>query len=265
MDQFLPMADQQIAKEAVRQYRKQALDIRLGCKVKAAKAAKSKVKVEYEQGDKTESLEFDRLIVAVGRRPYTKDLAAPKLGLKLNERGFVAVDEHFRTSVPGVYAVGDVIGGLMLAHKGSEEGVVLAEQLAGQKSHMNYNVVPSIIYTSPEVAWVGKTEEQLKQEGVQYRTGSFNFGANGRAKALEQGVGLVKILADARTDTILGVHMVGPYVSELVAEMVLAMEYGASSEDIARTIHAHPTLSEVVHEAALAVDARAIHFVSRRK
>ncbi len=265
MDQFLAMADQQIAKEALRQFKKQGLDIRLGAKVQSAKATKTKVKVDYSIGDKAESLEFDKLIVAVGRRPYTRDIAPAALGIKLNERGFVVVDDHYQTNVPGIYAIGDVIGGLMLAHKGSEEGVAVAEMIAGQKSHVNYNAVPSVIYTTPEVAWVGKTEEQLKQEGVAYRSGAFPFGANGRAKALEQGIGQVKILADAKTDRILGVHMVGPYVSELIAEMVLAIEYGASSEDIARTVHAHPSLSEVVHEAALAVDARAIHFVSKRK
>ncbi|HXG27697.1 MAG TPA: dihydrolipoyl dehydrogenase [Nevskiales bacterium] len=265
MDQFLWMADQQIAKEGLRQFKKQGLDIRLGCKLQSAKAGKSKVKVEYSAGDKTETLEFDKLIVAVGRRPYTRDLFAPELGIQLNERGFIAVDAHYQTSVPGIYAIGDVIGGLMLAHKGSEEGVVLAEQLAGQKAHVNYNAVPSVIYTSPEIAWVGKTEEELKKGGIEYRVGTFPFGANGRAKALEQAHGLVKIIADAKTDRILGVHMIGPYVSELIAEMVLAMEYDASSEDIARTMHAHPSLAEVVHEAALAVDGRPIHFVARRR
>jgi dihydrolipoamide dehydrogenase len=265
MDQFLWMADQQIAKEGLRQFKKQGLDIRLGCKLQSAKVGKTKVKIEYSSGDKAESLEFDKLIVAVGRRPFTQDIFAPELGLKCDERGFITVDRHYQTSVPGIYAIGDVIGGQMLAHKGSEEGVVLAEMLAGQKSHVNYDAVPSVIYTSPEIAWVGQTEEQVKAAGIAYRTGSFPFGANGRAKALEQAAGLVKFIADANSDRILGVHMIGPYVSELIAEMVLAMEYGASSEDIARTMHAHPSLSEVVHEAALAVDGRPIHFVARRK
>ncbi len=265
MDQFLYMADQQIAKEALRQFKKQGLDIRLGCKLQSAKATKTKVKVEYSSGDKTESLDFDKLIVAVGRKPNTKGLFTPELGIQLTDRGFISVDRHYQTSVRGIYAIGDVIGGLMLAHKGSEEGVVLAEMLAGQKSHVNYDAVPSVIYTTPEIAWVGQTEEQLKEAGVSYRTGSFPFGANGRAKALEQAVGSVKIIADAKTDRVLGVHMIGPYVSELIAEMVLAMEFQASSEDIARTMHAHPSLSEVVHEAALAVDGRPIHFVARRK
>lgn len=265
MEQFLWMADQQIAKEGLRQFKKQGLDIRLGCKLQSAKAGKSKVKVEYGSGGKTESLEFDKLIVAVGRRPFTQGLFTSELGLNCDERGFITVDRHYQTSVPGIYAIGDVIGGQMLAHKGSEEGVALAEMLAGQKSHVNYDAVPSVIYTSPEIAWVGQTEEQVKEAGLAYRTGSFPFGANGRAKALEQAVGLVKFIADANTDRILGVHMIGPYVSELIAEIVLAMEYGASSEDIARTMHAHPSLSEVVHEAALAVDGRPIHFVARRK
>jgi dihydrolipoamide dehydrogenase len=265
MDDFLWMADQQIAREGLRQFKKQGLDIRLGCKLQSARAGKNKVRVEYSAGDKTESLEFDKLIVAVGRRPYTNGLMVPGVDIKLDPRGFIAVDARYQTSVAGVYAVGDVIGGLMLAHKGSEEGVALAEMLAGQKSHVNYNAVPSVIYTAPEIAWVGQTEEQVKQAGVEYRTGTFPFGANGRAKALEQAVGLVKFVADAKTDRILGVHMIGPYVSELIAEMVLAMEYDASSEDIARTMHAHPSLSEVVHEAALAVDGRPIHFVARRK
>ncbi len=265
MDKFLWMADQQIAKEALRQYKKQGLDIRLGCKLQSAKASKTKVKVQYESGDATDSLDFDKLIVAVGRRPYTQDLFSKDVGIKQDERGFILVDRHYQTNVPGIYAIGDVIGGQMLAHKGSEEGVAVAELIAGQKTHVNYDAVPSVIYTSPEIAWVGKTEEQLKEEGTAYQVGTFPFGANGRAKALEQAIGLVKIIADAKTDRILGVHMIGPYVSELIAEMVLAIEFDASSEDIARTMHAHPSLSEVVHEAALAVDGRPIHFVARRK
>jgi len=265
MEQFLAIADQQVAKEAARQYKKQGLDIRLGCKLQSAKTARNKVRVEYTTAGKNESLEFDTLIVAVGRRPYTDGLFAPELGIKLDERGFISVDRHYQTSVPGIYAIGDVIGGQMLAHKASEEGVALAEILAGQKSHVNYNAVPSVIYTTPEIAWVGQTEEQVKAAGIAYRTGTFPFAANGRAKALEQPAGMVKFIADEKSDRILGVHMIGPYVSELIAEMVLAIEFEASSEDIARTMHAHPSLSEVVHEAALAVDGRPIHFVARRK
>jgi len=264
-DDFLALADQQIAKEAWKQFKKQGLDVRLGARVLGAKAQKRSVKVEYSQGEDKHSETFDRLIVCVGRRPNTEDLFSSDSGLELDDKGFVNVDERFRTNLPRVYAVGDVIGGPMLAHKGSEEGSAVAELIAGESAEVNYLTVPSVIYTAPEIAWVGKTEEQLKAEGADYRTGTFPFSANGRAKALEQAAGMVKMLADARTDRILGVHMVGPYVSELIAEMVLAMEFGASSEDVARTIHAHPTLSETVHEAALSVDGRAIHGVNRRR
>lgn len=265
LDDFLAIADRQIAKEAAKQFKKQNLDIRLGARVLSAKVGKKGVEVEYSQGEETHTDTFDKLIVCVGRRPNTEGLFSKESGLELDEKGFVNVDERFRTNLPRVYAVGDVIGGPMLAHKGSEEGVAAAEIIAGESAEMNYLTVPSVIYTAPEIAWVGKTEEQVKNEGSEYRVGTFSFAANGRAKALEQAVGMVKIVADARTDRILGVHMVGPYVSELIAEMVLAMEFGASSEDVARTIHAHPTLSESVHEAALAVDGRAIHGVNRRR
>lgn len=262
---FLPMVDQQVAKEALRQFTKQGLDIRLNAKVTGAKSGKSGVTVEYELDGKKHSEEFDRLIVAVGRKPFTQNLGAQEAGVALDQRGFVKVDPNYRTSAPGVYAVGDVIGGLMLAHKGIEEGVALAEQLAGQKTAVNYNAVPSVVYTSPEIAWVGKSEEQARQEGFEVKTGSAPFAANGRAKALEQAVGIVKFIADARSDRILGVHMTGPYVSELVAEAVLAMEYGATIEDIQLTMHAHPTLTETFHEAALAVDGHAIHIVNKPK
>jgi dihydrolipoamide dehydrogenase len=262
---FLPMVDQQIAKETLRQLTKQGLDIRLGAKVLSGKAGKSGVTVEYEAEGQKKSEEFDKLIVAVGRRPYTQNLNAEAVGVKLDERGFVKVDAHYRTSAAGIYAVGDVIGGAMLAHKAIEEGVALAEQLAGQKTEVNYGAVPSVIYTSPEVAWVGKSEEQLKAEGVEYKTGSAPFAANGRAKALEQPVGSIKMLAHAKTGRILGIHMVGPYVSEMVAEGVLAMEYGATTEDIALTMHAHPSLTETFHEAALATEGHAIHVANKAK
>ena len=264
-DEFLALADGQVAKEAAKQFKKQGLDIRLGARVLGAKVGKKGVEVEYSQGDDKHTETFDKLIVCVGRRPNTDGLFSKESGLELDDKGFVNVDERFRTNLPRVYAVGDVIGGPMLAHKGSEEGVAVAEIIAGQTVEVDYLTVPSVIYTAPEIAWVGKTEEQVKNEGVEYRVGTFPFAANGRAKALEQAVGMVKMIADAKTDRILGVHMVGPYVSELVAEMVLAMEFGASSEDVARTIHAHPTLSESVHEAALSVDGRAIHGVNRRR
>lgn len=266
---FLPGADLQIAKEAARQFKKQGLDIRLGAAVQQAqvtgKGKKRSVEVSYEQAGKPGSMTFDRLIVAVGRRPASAGLAAESAGLKLNERGFVALDEHWNTNLDKVYAVGDLVGQPMLAHKGMEEGIACVERIAGQAAHVNYAAVPAIIYTAPEIAWVGKSEAQAQADGTEVRTGSFSFAANGRAKAMEQAVGLVKFVADAKTDEILGVHMIGPYVSELIAEMVLAMEYKATAEDIALTMHAHPTLSEVVHEAALDVDDRAIHFAGRKK
>ncbi|MGJ8671221.1 MAG: dihydrolipoyl dehydrogenase, partial [Oceanococcus sp.] len=265
-DSFLAgIADAQIAKDALRQFRKQGLDIRLGARVMAAEVKGSGVDVSFSADGKEQTERFDRLIVAVGRRPYTAGLCEDEGAIELDEKGFVAVNGEYRTSMPNVYAVGDAIGGLMLAHKGSEEGVAVAEIMAGHKAKVNYDVIPSVIYTSPEVAWVGKTEEALKAAGTDYKVGSFPFAANGRAKALEMPVGQVKMLACAETDRILGVHMVGPYVSELVAELVLAMEYGATAEDIALTMHAHPTLSESVHEAALAVDGRAIHAINKKR
>jgi dihydrolipoamide dehydrogenase len=262
---FLPMVDQQIAKEALRHFNKQGLDIRLGAKVLSAKAGKKNVSVEYEVGGEKKTETFDKLIVAVGRRPFTKDLGADVAGVALDERGFVKVDAHYKTSAPGVYAIGDVIGGAMLAHKGIEEGVALAEQLAGHHTQVNYNAVPSVIYTMPEVAWVGLSEEQAKEKGHEVKTGTGPFAANGRAKAMEQAAGSIKIIADAKTDRILGVHMVGPYVSELLAEAVLALEFAATCEDIALTMHGHPTLSENFHEAVLLVDGRAVHAVNKAK
>lgn len=262
---FLPMVDAQVAKEAQRQLTKQGLDIRLGAKVTGAKAGKSGVTVEFEQDGKAQKEEFDKLIVAVGRKPYTQGLGFEAAGVTLDERGFVKVDERYRTSAPNVYAIGDVIGGLMLAHKAIEEGVALAEQLAGHHAQVNYNAVPSVVYTTPEIAWVGKSEEQAKAAGFQVKTGVSSFMASGRAKALEQAVGIVKVISDVKTDRILGVHMVGPYASELIAESVLALEYAASTEDVALTMHAHPTLSETFHDAVLLVDGRAIHSVNKAK
>jgi dihydrolipoamide dehydrogenase len=262
---FLPMVDQQIARDAMRQFTKQGLDIRLGAKVLSGKAGKNGAMVEYESEGQKKTEEFDKLIVAVGRRPFTGKLGVDAAGVQLDERGFVKVDKNYRTSAAGIYAVGDVIGNPMLAHKAIEEGVALAEQLAGQKTEVNYNAVPSIIYTTPEIAWVGKSEEQVKAEGIEYKTGVAPFAANGRAKALEQQVGSIKMIAHAKTGRILGIHMAGPYVSELMAEAVLAMEYGATTEDIALTMHSHPTLSETFHEAALAVEGHAIHIVNKPK
>jgi dihydrolipoamide dehydrogenase len=260
---FLPMVDAQVSKEALRHLTKQGLDIRLGAKVTGAKAGKGGVTVEFEQDGKAQKEEFDKLIVAVGRKPYTKDLGCDKAGVTLDERGFVKVDKHYKTSAAGIYAVGDVIGGAMLAHKAIEEGVALVEQLAGHKTEVNYNAVPSVVYTAPEIAWVGKSEEQAKADGFTVKTGVSNFAASGRAKAMEQAAGVVKIISDAKTDRVLGVQMVGPYVSELVAEAVLALEYAATTEDIVLTMHAHPTLSETFHDAAQLVDGRAIHSVNK--
>lgn len=263
---FLPMVDQQVAKEALRQLVKQGLDIRLGAKVLSAKAGQKDVRVEFELDGKKQTEVFDKLIVAVGRRPYTKDLGCEAAGVALDEKGYVQTDAHYRTTAQGIYAIGDVIArGPMLAHKGIEEGVVLAEQLAGHKSEVNYRAIPAVIYTAPEIAWVGLSEEQAKAQGYEVKSGSSPFAANGRARAMEATAGLVKFISDAKTDRVLGVHMVGPYVSELVSEAVTAMEYGATTEDIQLTMHAHPTLSETVHEAALAVDGHAIHSANKRK
>jgi dihydrolipoamide dehydrogenase len=257
---FLPAADEQVAKEAFRIFSKSlGLDIRLGVKIGVVNAGKKAVTVEYTDAVGAQKVEFDRLIVAVGRVPNSARLNAPAIGLKLDPRGFVEVDEHCRTSVADIYAIGDVVRGPMLAHKGSEEGVAVAEMIAGQSSHINLDTVPWVIYTSPEIAWVGKTEQELKGSGVAYRAGQFPFIVNGRARAIGETAGFVKMLADARTDRILGVHMIGPYASELISEAVVAMEFGAASEDIARIVHAHPTLSEALHEASLAVDKRTIN------
>ena len=261
---FLFMCDQQIAKEALRHYKKQGLDIRLGAKVSGAKAGKSGVKVSFDDKDGAQELEFDKLIVAVGRRPNSAPIVGKDSGVKVDERGFVVVDDHCRTGVDGVWAIGDLVRGPMLAHKGSEEGVMVAELIAGHHAEVNYDAIPSIMYTAPELAWVGKTEEQVKKSGRPYKVGSFSFAPNGRAKAMEAAAGSVKIIADKEHDTILGVHMVGPMVSELIMEAVVAMEFSASAEDLQRICHGHPTLAEVVHEAALAVDGRALHAVNKK-
>jgi dihydrolipoamide dehydrogenase len=262
---FLPMVDQAIAKDAQRQFAKQGLDIRLGAKVLGAKNTGKAVVVEYEAEGAKKSEEFDKLIVAVGRRPYTAGLGAETVGLELDPRGFVKVDKHYRTNVPGIYATGDVIGGLMLAHKGIEEGVALIEQLHGEKTEVNYAAIPSVVYTTPEIAWVGLSEEQAKAAGHEVKTGTSPFAANGRAKALEAAVGTIKVISDAKTDRILGVHMVGPYVSELLQSVVVALEFGATTADLQLTMHGHPTLAEALHEAYLAVDGRAIHAINKKK
>ena len=257
---FLAAADQQIAKEAFKYFtREQGLKIELGVKLNKITSG-GKVTVEFETAKgEAQTAEFDKLIVAIGRVPNTHGLNAEAVGLQKDERGFIVVDGECRTNLPNVWAIGDVVRGPMLAHKASDEGVAVAERIAGQKPHLDFNTIPWVIYTDPEIAWVGKTEEQLKAEDVNYKKSTSGFGANGRALGLGKAKGTVKVLADAQTDRILGVHMIGPMVSELITEGVVGMEFSASSEDIARIVHAHPTLSEVVHEAALAVDKRALH------
>jgi dihydrolipoamide dehydrogenase len=256
---FLATADRKIATLVQRELKKQGLDIHLGASVTGAAVANNEVSVSYKDNKGEQELVVDKLIVAVGRKPNTEGLGAAELGIQVNERGFIEVDEFRQTAVQGIYAVGDVIGGPMLAHKGSEEGVMVAERIAGQKSEMSYDTVPWVIYTWPEVAWVGKTEAELKAAGVAYKVGQFPFAASGRAQAHGDTTGMVRIVADAETDRILGVHIFGISASELISEAVVAMEFEGSAEDLARTIHAHPTLAEAVHEAALGVDGRTIH------
>ncbi len=263
MDDFLFMADRQIAKDALRQFKRQGLEIKLGAKVTRAEVGKSGVTLGYDDASGSHDIEFDKVVVAVGRRPHTEGLLAEGTGVETDERGFIKVDEECRTGVDGVWAVGDVVRGPMLAHKGSEEGVMVGDLIAGEVAEVNYDVIPSIIYTAPEVAWVGKTEEQAKEAGIAYKVGTFSFAANGRAKGMEQAVGMVKIIAAADDDLIIGAHILGPMAGELIGELVLGMEFSASAEDLQRTIHAHPTLSEAVHEAALAVDNRAIHAINK--
>jgi dihydrolipoamide dehydrogenase len=260
---FLAFADQQLAREVQRQFKKQGLDIRLGAKVSGATVSGNEVAVSYTDAKGEQRVSVDRLVVAIGRRPYTEDLFAQETGVQLDERGFVRVDDSCRTGVENVWAIGDCVRGPMLAHKGKEEGVMVADLIAGRYGEMNYKVIPAVIYTAPEIAWVGLTEEQVKASGRAYKTGTFPFLADGRARAMEQAQGFAKIVAARDDDEILGVHIVGPYAGELIAEAVLAMEYSASSEDLQRTIHAHPTLSEAVHEAALSVDKRSIDAINR--
>jgi dihydrolipoamide dehydrogenase len=258
---FLGAVDEQIAKEAHKAFTKQGLKIELGVKVGEVKSGKKGVSVAWTNAKgEAQTLEVDKLIVSIGRVPNTIGLNAEAVGLKLDERGTIAVDDDCKTSLPNVWAIGDVVRGPMLAHKAEEEGVAVAERIAGQHGHVNFNTIPWVIYTSPEIAWVGQTEQQLKAEGRAYKAGTFPFMANGRARALGDTTGMVKFIADATTDEILGVHMVGPMVSELISEAVVAMEFKASAEDIARICHAHPSLSEATKEAALAVDKRTLNF-----
>ncbi len=264
-DTFLSAIDQQVAKEALKQFKSQGLDIRLKARVSGTEIKRGLITVTYEDTKGTQELKVDKLIVAVGRRPVTDGLLSPDCGVNLDERGFIFVDDHCNTGVPGVYAVGDVVRGPMLAHKSSEEGIMVADRIAGQKTEVNYDVIPGVIYTHPEIANVGKTEEQLKADGIEYNVGVCPFAANGRAMAANATAGFVKILADAKTDRVLGVHIIGPNASELIAQAVIAMEFGSSAEDLGLTVFAHPTLSETVHEAALAVAGHAIHIANKKK
>jgi len=257
---FLPGADAAVAKEALKLLTKQGLDIRLGAQVTSVTSDADKVTVGYTASDKDETEEFDRLVVAVGRRPVTQDLDLANAGVQVDERGFIQVDAHCHTGVGQIYAIGDCVRGPMLAHKASEEGVAVAERLAGQQPHIDFSLIPWVIYTWPEIAWAGITENAAQAAGREVRSGTFPFMASGRARAMDETDGFVKVISDSHTDEVLGVHIVGPTASEMIAEAVLAMEFKASAEDLARTVHAHPTLSEAVHEAALASDRRAIHF-----
>ena len=265
MPDFLPMVDKKIAKEIYKEFTKQGLNIKLGCKVTNAVANKTNVNVKYEEDGSSSDEIFDKLIVCVGRAPNTQNLLSDDCGIDIDDKGFIKVDNFCSTNESGVWAVGDVVRGPMLAHKGSEEGVMVAERIAGKHTAVNYDLVPSVIYTHPEVAWVGKNEEELKAEGIEYKSGSFPFAASGRALATDESVGSVKVLADKVTDTILGIHIFGPSAAELVQQGLIAMEFGSSSEDIGLTMFSHPTVSEALHEAALAANNHAIHIGNRKR
>ena len=265
VDTFLHLADQQIAKDAKKQLTKQGLDIRLGARVMGSEVEGNEVIVKYTDGEGDKTVVVDKLIVAVGRRPFTQGLLSDDCGVTLDERGCIHVNDQCETTVPGVYAVGDVVRGPMLAHKGTEEGIMVAERIVGQKTQINYETIPSVIYTHPEIAWVGKTEEQVKADGIAYKVGTFPFSVNGRAMAANDTAGMVKIIADEETDRILGCHIMGPNAGDLVQQVVIAMEFGSSAEDLGLTVFAHPSLSEAVHEAALAANGHAIHKANRKK
>jgi dihydrolipoamide dehydrogenase len=262
MDSLLAAADKAIAKVAAREFKKQKMDIRLSTFVKAAEIKGKQVEVTFEKNGEKSTESFDKLLVAVGRKANTEGLLSAESGVALTDRGQIEVNDLCQTSAPGIWAIGDVVRGPMLAHKASEEGIAVAERIAGQHGHIDFNTVPWVIYTEPEMAWVGKTEEQLKEEGADYNVGTFPFTAIGRAVAMNQTQGMVKLLADKETDTLLGAHIIGANASELIAECVVTMEFQGCAEDLARIVHAHPTLSEAVHEAALNVDKRAIHKVN---
>ena len=263
LEAFLPMADGAVAKEALKHFKKQGLDVRLGAKVTGADKQPDGVTLKYTDAKGEQSVVVDKVVVAIGRRPYSKDLLGAGTGVEVDERGFVKVDHDCRTAAANVWAVGDLVRGPMLAHKGKEEGVMVADLIAGKVGEVNYKTIPSVIYTAPEIAWVGLTEEQVKESGRAYKVGTFPFLASGRARAMESTAGFCKLISASDDDEILGVHIIGPMAGELIAEAVLAMEYSASTEDLQRTIHAHPTLSEALHEAALAADKIAIDFPNR--
>lgn len=265
LDVFLPMMDEQIAREAGKIFKKQGLDIRLGARVTGAEVKDNSVHVTYSNSEGEHTEVFDKLIVAVGRRPRSEGLFEPDSGVTLDERGYIYVNDNCETEAPHVYAVGDIVRGPMLAHKGSEEGIMVVERIAGNQAQMNYDCIPSVIYTHPEIAAVGKTEQELKGDGIEYKVGVFPFAASGRALAADDPEGMVKLIADAETDRILGCHVVGASAADLVQQVVIAMEFGSSTEDLALTVFAHPTLSEAVHEAALAIDGQAIHIANRKK
>ena len=265
LEDFLPTVDKQLSKEAFKIFTQQGLKILLGARVTGSKIAQKVVTVEYTTKDGAQKIQFDKLIVAVGRRPYTKDLLDKNVGIEVDQRGFIKVDNQCATNIPNIYAVGDVVRGPMLAHKGMEEGVMVAERIAGKKTQVNYDLVPSVIYTHPEIAWVGKTEEQLKADGIEYNAGTFPFAINGRAMAANDTDGMVKLIADAKTDRILGCHILGASAADLLQQMAIAMEFSASAEDVGLTMFSHPTLSEAVHEAALALNGHAIHMGNKKR
>jgi len=265
MDDFLPMADKRIAKEVLREFNKQGLNINLGCKVTSAKSNKKEVIVTYENDGNVSNITVDKLIVAVGRRPNAENLFHDSCGLSLDDRGFIPVNDFCETDIKNIWAVGDVVRGPMLAHKASEEGIMVVERIAGKHAEMEYELVPSVIYTHPEVAWVGKNEQELSEKGIKFKTGSFPFAASGRALASGESTGFIKVIADEKTDTILGVHAFGPSAADIVQQGVVAMEFGASAEDLGLTIFSHPTVSEALHEAAMAVNGQAIHIGNRKK
>jgi len=265
LDDFLPMVDKQIAKDAAKHFKKQGLDIRLGARVTGSSVKKGEVTVEYKEAEVEKSITFDKLIVAVGRKPYLEDLLAKDCGVNLDERGLIFVNKSCKTDVPGVYAIGDIVRGPALAHKAMEEGVMAAEIIAGHTAAVNYDAIPSVIYTHPEISWIGDNEEQVKAKGIDYKVGTFPFAANGRAMASNETGGLVKVIADVETDRLLGMHIIGPSSSELIHQGLIALEFGASIEDLQLMVFAHPTLSESVHEAMLDADGRALHIAKPKR